>query len=456
MKIRQKPPVIQPAGNRMSRMAVIALLLVLGACSGLEPIQDLRILDQNPAAHLNPVDSGRPIMDARNQLIACKAFQDRLFAPWRRQTPEYSESFPEQKLLRFGRNPGYGENRRLHDAAWIRDIARNADMDAYPNACFPAITIRNTDIRALPTHKPHFTSFQSPGQGYPFDNLQESAMAVNTPVFLSHISRDRAWVLAESHYCLGWIPAADVARTDEAFIQAWQCGSHICMVKDEAPVCDESGTYHFKAPLGSIFPLIAKNDAGYRIRIAVPDENRRAVIKPAAVEASLACGQPMAMTTANVARVAMELSGEPYGWGGILMNRDCSAMIKDLFAPFGIWLPRNSSEQAEQSRFSDLRNLPDAEKKTRILMNGVPFATLLWFKGHIMLYIGGFRNEPLVFHNTWGVPTKGLFGKSDRAIIGCASVTTLAPGRERRDFDRKKGTLLQRVERMIFLDGMRP
>ena len=456
MKMRQNPPVIRTAGNRMLRMAVIALLFVLGACSGPESIRDLRILDQNPAAHLDPIDSDRPIMDAQSQMIASKAFQDRLLAPWRRQAPEYSKSFPEQKLLEFGRNPGYGENRRPHDVAWIRDIAQNADMDAYPNACFPAITIRNTDIRALPTHKPHFTSFQSPGQGYPFDNLQESAMAANTPVFVSHVSRDGAWVLTESHYCLGWIPAADIARADEAFMRSWQGEIYVCMVKDEIPIRDESGAFRFKAPLGSLFPLIAATDAGYKIRIAVPDENRRAVIRPATVEASAACVQPMKMTAANVARVAKELSGEPYGWGGILMNRDCSAMIRDLFAPFGVWLPRNSSEQAEQGRLVDLRNLPEAEKKTRILTDGVPFATLLWFRGHIMLYIGGFGNEPLVFHNVWGVSTKSLFGKSDRAVIGRASVTTLAPGRERRDFDRKKGTLLRRVERMIFLDGVRP
>ncbi len=456
MKMRQTPPVIQSAGHQIPRMAVMALFLVIGACSGPEPIQDLRILDQNPAAHLNPMDSGRPIMDARSQLMASRAFQDILFAPWRRQAPEYPRSILEKKLLRFGRDPGYGENGKPHDAAWIRDIARNTDMDAYPNACFPAITIHNTDIRALPTQGPHFTSFQAPGQGYPFDNLQESAMAANTPVFVSHVSRDGAWVLTESHYCLGWIPATDVARVDEAFIRSWQGNSSVCMVKDEIPIRDDSGTFRFKAPLGSLFPLIAATDAGYRIGIAVPDENRRAVIRPATVEASDACIQPMEMTAANVARVAMELSGEPYGWGGILMNRDCSAMIRDLFAPFGVWLPRNSFEQAEQGRFVDLGDLPEAEKKTRILAEGVPFATLLWLRGHIMLYIGSFRNEPLVFHNVWGVSTKSLFGKSDRAVIGRASVTTLAPGSERRDFDRKKGTLLRRLEKMIFLNGVRP
>ena len=32
-------------------------------------------------------------------------------------------------------------------------------------------------------------------------------------------------------------------------------------------------------------------------------------------------------------------------------------MIRDLFTPFGLWLPRNSKEQAEAGRFINIRNL---------------------------------------------------------------------------------------------------
>ncbi len=96
------------------------------------------------------------------------------------------------------------------------------------------------------------------------------------------------------------------------------------------------------------------------------------------------------MTAANVARVAMELSGEPYGWGGILMNRDFGDDPGDLFAPFGVWLPRNSFEQAEQGALSIWAICRKPKRKHPDSGGGVPFATLLWLRGHIMLYIGSF------------------------------------------------------------------
>ncbi len=45
-----------------------------------------------------------------------------------------------------------------------------------------------------------------------------------------------------------------------------------------------------------------------------------------------------------VAKIAKEFYNEPYGWGGKMMTRDCSAMTRDFFTPFGIFLMRNSSK----------------------------------------------------------------------------------------------------------------
>ena len=98
---------------------------------------------------------------------------------------------------------------------------------------------------------------------------------------------------------------------------------------------------------------------------------------------------PLPLTARAVAGLADAMTGQLYGWGGMFENRDCSSTLRDLFLPFGFWLPRNSVQQARQGgQFISLNGLtPDAKLET-IRTRGVPFASLVWLPGHIGLYLG--------------------------------------------------------------------
>jgi len=184
---------------------------------------------------------------------------------------------------------------------------------------------------------------------------------------------------------------------------------------------------------------------------AVPDSVRNAVLRQAMLPLDKAAVKPLPLTRRNIANAANRLLGEPYGWGGMYQNRDCSGMIKDLFAPFGIWLPRHSADQAKSGMASlDIAGLSDEEKEAVILEKGVPYLTLLWPKGHIMLYIGRQGSHPVVFSNMWGIRTRSLFRKEGRRIVGKAVITTLKPGRELRNADGD-ATHLSRIEKMTIL-----
>ena len=142
------------------------------------------------------------------------------------------------------------------------------------------------------------------------------------------------------------------------------------------------------------------------------------------------------------------LIDQPYGWGGLYNNRDCSAMIRDIFTTFSIWLPRNSTNQAKKGGlYIDLNSLSNEEKQTFIKENAIPYLTLLWFPGHIMLYIGEKEDDALVFHNIWGLRTKD---KMKRMIIGKAVITTLSPGDEMATID-KSFNFLSRIKGMTLL-----
>ncbi len=393
------------------------------------------------------------------QELVCPADQQKLdekfkqsfFAPWHRE-----EAHPEKEevLARFKRysdNLGYGENKKKHTKEWIERLAGNANLETFPNTGFRAITIANTDLRELPTHKPHFSSFSQAGEGYPFDHLQYSAIAANTPIFVSHLSKDKAWALAISHYGIGWVPAGDIASVDQNLVTAWEKSPLIAVTKDVVPLSDEDGIFRFKSSVGWLFPQIGESGEDYQILIAVGDENRRGLIKKATLPKKQAIIKPLKLAFSNIARLANELLHKPYGWGGLYGDRDCSATLKDLFAPFGIWLPRDSKDQAARGTFVSLKGLPQREKEKVILKDGIPFLTLIWMKGHIMLYIGDYQGTALVFHNIWGVRTKDPRGQEGRKIIGQSVISTLYLGMDQAGAEPSDASLLNRVEGMTFL-----
>ena len=189
------------------------------------------------------------------------------------------------------------------------------------------------------------------------------------------------------------------------------------------------------------------------VLVATAGKNGQALLQKGFVSAEAAAEKPLRFNRVNAARIANELIGEPYGWGGLYGNRDCSAMTRDFFTVFGIWLPRHSADQVKETGFLvDLQGLSAMEKEKTIIAKGIPYLSLLWRKGHVMLYIGQKDGRALIFHNAWGVRTKDLQGREGRKIIGQAVITTLEPGKELRNVDTDAGSLLDHIAAMNILD----
>ena len=158
------------------------------------------------------------------------------------------------------------------------------------------------------------------------------------------------------------------------------------------------------------------------------------------------------MTPAQVALIGNVMMGQRYGWGGMFGDRDCSALTRELLTPFGIWLPRNSLSQARSGRRIMLDGMSIKEKEKAILRDGVPFLTLVWLRGHIMLYVGPYKGRPAIFHNVWGVRTVEGASDNERFVIGRAVVSSITPGSELRDLYRTT-TFGDRVNSITVLGG---
>jgi cell wall-associated NlpC family hydrolase len=426
-------------------------LFLSGCVHPPETIKDIITLKQDNLFYLDRITSDNDLLTASYQSKLEREFNMLFFAPWHRAEPFFTLEDVCLPFKDYKENLGFGENKRKHSPKWLVELEELADLTNYPNTQLKGITVRNTNLRFLPTSKPHFNDFNLAGEGYPFDNLQNSSLWANTPVFISHISKDGSWVLGESPFALGWIPIDDIAFVDGEFIQRWETNEYIAVIKDKTPMYDKDGQFRFKAHIGAIFPKISEDKDNFEFLLGIPDENRKAVILRGMLPKISAVTKPLKATQRNVAQLADRFLGQTYGWGGMYENRDCSAMVRDLFVPFGIWLPRNSTEQTKAGRFIPLKELGPEDKEKKIIQNGVPYFTLIWLKGHIMLYIGTYQGRAVVMHNFWGIATRNFFKGRSRFIVGESVITTLQPGIELPNIDLPGGNLLNRIEGMVIL-----
>jgi len=143
--------------------------------------------------------------------------------------------------------------------------------------------------------------------------------------------------------------------------------------------------------------------------------------------------KPLPFTAKNVAILAREFYAEPYGWGGGYGCRDCSATTRDFLGAFGIFLHRNSSKQVKDGTQIRIKNWPKWYKKKFINEHAKPFRSLLYVPGHIVLYLGQYKGEPVIMHTYWGIRKKD----GSKLVTGRTIISTTEPGKERPDIKER-------------------
>ncbi len=467
-------------------LTLLALLAGLAACAARVPgfppgtlVEDVRRLPQDPAFYvaadttLAKASALTPLPPERQAALA-QRYVTRLLSPWNQNATSLKPEEAFWGVASYGNKQGYGENIQPRPKEWTQERVADMNREAFPSLAAKAVTLRNTVLRVMPTHRPFFYDFREAGEGYPFDYFQNSAVWAGTPVFVSHASRDGAWVFVETAFASGWTPSEDVAWMDDAALARWRAGLGVttktdasdssgvstatgaAILHDNVALRDASGRFLATVHVGAVLPLASPTATstdtdGLTVLFPVPDLAGKAALVTARLPTNAATRLPLPLSAANVASVASRLAGQSYGWGGMYEDRDCSALMRDLFAPFGIWLPRNSGPQGKQGRVVDVSALPDAAKERAIVEGAVPFRTLLGMRGHIMLYLGTYQGRAVIFHDIWGVRTLDRQKREGRLVIGKAAITTLTPGDEFEDVRRAKKSLLSRIQTMAIL-----
>jgi len=384
-----------------------------------------------------------------------KQYLKKYFSPWTDAflLKKNSGSLEVEKevIADFKRFPGWLENKQKNTTATINQLSRIMELNNFPNLKSHAITVHNTNLRQLPTSRPIFGNWHEAGQGFPFDNLQVSLIKANSPVFILQVSKNGAWdLVSTSENAIGWIYSQDLAYADNKFINAWKNSSHFIVAeRDGDPLLDSNMHFYSESRIGELLPLVTTTSNHYWVKLAVRDINGDARIKLVRINKNVSGIFPLPATSSLIAQYINRMMNTPYGWGELYGYRDCSATTKDLFSVFGVWLPRNSSDQAQTGHLINLGGLTKKEKLKRIQSTAKPFFTLISLPGHIMLYLGEYHHQLWVFHSPWGLHTYNLLsGRKGRAIIGRSIITPLTLGEE---YSNVSQSLIDRVTGMTIL-----
>jgi hypothetical protein len=261
--------------------------------------------------------------------------------------------------------------------------------------------------------------------------LQYPQIKANEPLRVLHVSLDGIWFFVETAYSNGWLEARDVAIADQSFIDSWMARPQLVIIRDHVTVKDERIGLSYMTEIGTFLPLVMAGRAWWEAEVATVGIGRKAVRSLTRISREAADKFPLPFNRENISLIGNQLAGQPYGWGEMYGFRDCSSMLRDFFQPFGIWLPRTAADQIASVQLRlDLSGKQPWEKENLIRRHALPFLSLFYKPGHIMLYIGtDSRGRPLVFHNVWAIRAKGVAGEQLQ-LIGKAVITTLEPGKK--------------------------
>ncbi len=431
---------------------------------------------------INPkaADYDKPLLGPLIQHKRYQEFINRFFtlnsqaqAPWSadyinqilKKTNEHGDNSLvalEQQLLQRFSNHGktveqfsYGANFRPYPELNLAQITSNMNIPQFKatayNPANRAITITNLAGRMLPSADMMFNNYKVAGEGFPFDNLQQSAVWAGTPVYIVMQTKDLAWSLVITPDFMAWVKSDGLARASQNFIKLYQkqVASGLYAITEETSIVDSTKVFRFTAYVGSVFPL-AKQAA--TIVIPVADIAGNAQIAYAKLDATALAAMPLSITPHNMARILTNLSARQYGWGNLSFYNDCSAELKSLFTPFAIYLNRNSGQQIYNGKMVDLSALSDLEREKYLITNGQKLLTLVRIRGHVALYIGNYTwavdgvdtKVAMSYQDAWGLSPAD---NSYRAVIG---MSLFLPLLQQYPEDLRLVSLYNKTKRPVF------
>jgi hypothetical protein len=352
------------------------------------------------------------------------------------------EGFGRTEEVRYGRN-----GIPLGDFFW-NELRENLNQDSIKERyrILFGLIIKRTNIRVFPTDE---LSMSSPHDDE-FDRFQHSSISPGSPIGIYHFSKDKEWAYVQTPFIRGWIHTHDLAIAKEKgeVVNYEEAKDRLVITGNTIRVFDVPSLRQpiFLSQMGDTFPLLSipaeskKGNAFFVIEIPSKDDNGLLTIQKGYIRANEDVHRGfLPYTQEKLAWQAFKMLHQPYGWGEMFGARDCSRFIMDIFATFGILMPRNSKLQARIGTELGPAEGKTLREKKKLLDQAPPLSTLLRLPGHIMLYLGKYHGRYYVIHNIWGIQKAGEIGpvmdKIGRVVVSDLSLGSSGPN----------GSLLDRI-----------
>lgn len=293
------------------------------------------------------------------------------------------------------------------------------------------IVIIETNGRLSPTDLPKNSVI--------FDDDQASHLAVGLPVKIMPQTAPNHWsfVLTAENPEGYWVHAKAIAKVNKSFISQWQKNLGYAEVKSNQK-------YPFR--MGEIYPVYKTTRDSTQLEIPENTSQNYAAIKIISLHNKDIYKIPLLSTPRNFALVSNQFVKMPYDWGGKNGFYDCSSTTKAIYSYFGIWLPRNSENQKNTAgKLINLANLTDSEKQNILLKSAKPYLSLIYFPGHIMMYLTPQNHQLYILHSIWSLKT---FFPFQNMIIAKTVITPITWGQ---NYIYVKKSLLTKATDLIIL-----
>ncbi|MCS7083514.1 MAG: SH3 domain-containing protein [Aquificaceae bacterium] len=296
----------------------------------------------------------------------------------------FPQRIPSTKLLEWIYFDWPPKEDWLIDGKSISDYKNAIELNFNKEGLSPEVqvsygwTIRRTNMRMYPTSKTIHA------KGKDLDYNQYTLLEPFTMLAILHQSKDGQWLYVHAPYMRGWVASKDVRQsTKEELIKLSSMPKAVVKVKS---INVDGITFG----LGSKLPIVQSSKS--EILVMLPNGNLKSLPRSLLAEGFEDFSEEKAR------EILESMLGTPYDWGGKNGRWDCSSLVQSLYWVFGLELPRNSSQQAKVGRVIATKFSSYEEMKS-VLEKSPPFRTLLFMKGHVMIFGGLENKEPVLYHS---------------------------------------------------------